>query len=511
MTKEYVSKHKFSDIRVPIENDNVSICRDDNVCIKCGRCKAVCTESIGVCGKYNLLKTDDTAVCINCGQCVKACPVGAIKIVEEWRLVAELIKDKNKVVIVNTAPSVRVAIGDEFGLPAGTFVQGKLVALLRKLGFKYVLDTNFGADMTIVEEASELIERLKSKQNLPQFTSCCPAWVKYVETFHPDMMANLSTCKSPIGMMGSTIKTYFASAMKLNPSDIVNVAITPCTAKKFEIRRPELNDAGNHYDNSQMRDTDYVITTRELVAWAKQEGIDFNLLEDSNYDNIMGNASGAGYIFGNSGGVMEASMRTAHYLITGKEPNTKLLNLQDVRGLRNVKEAVVKIADMELKVAVVYGTRYADELLNEIKKGNAPYDFIEVMACPGGCIGGGGQPKEDIAGLTARMNSIYNMDDNLNLRCSATNPDIVELYDNFYGKALSPKAEEMLHTSYTNRSEILTRSNYQQQEVKMSNADNARQGETKWVCKICGYEHFGASAPSECPICGVDATRFTKQ
>ncbi len=504
-----MSKHKYSEIRVPIEKDNVSIWRDESKCIMCGRCKAVCTDVMAVCGKYSLLKTDDTAVCINCGQCVKACPVGSLQIAEEWEIVRKQIADPDSIVIVSTSPSCRVSLGDEFGLPAGSFVQGKMVALLRKLGFKYVLDTNFGADLTIMEEASELLHRIKSGGVLPQFTSCCPAWVKYVETFHPDMISNLSSCKSPIGMMGPTIKTYFAKNVGIDPDKIINVALTPCTAKKAEIRRDEMNAAGKYYDNVQMRDMDYVITTRELVKWAKAEGIDFASLDEAEYDNLMGTASGAGVIFGNTGGVMEAALRTAYKMATGKTPTGKLLHFEDVRSLNDVREAQVDIAGTIVKVAVVYGTASADKLLEQIRKGDKQYHFVEVMACPGGCVGGGGQPKESEGVLNARMQSLYQADEQLKLRCSMDNPDIVNIYDKHFGEPLSAVAEEMLHTHYTDRSEILNHNKNVENEEQQEQPVKSKAGKATYVCSICGYEHVGDSAPSECPICGVDSSRFT--
>ncbi|MDU7905098.1 MAG: [Fe-Fe] hydrogenase large subunit C-terminal domain-containing protein, partial [Peptostreptococcaceae bacterium] len=316
-----MSKHLSMDIRVPIEPDNPSICRHEDLCIKCGSCRDVCTNYIGVNKTYSLENTNDIAVCINCGQCANVCPVSSITEVYDFNKVQEAINDKNKVVIFSTSPSVRVSLGEEFEMPDGSFVEGKMVSLLRKLGANYVLDTNFAADLTIVEEASELIERIKTNNKpLPQFTSCCPSWVKYAETFHPDILDNISTSKSPIGMQGPTIKTYFAKKMGIDPVKIVNVALTPCTAKKFEIKRDEMNASGRFYDLEEMRDMDYIITTRELATWAKENNIEFNSLEDSPYDELMGKSSGAGVIFANTGGVMEAALRTAYKYITNENP-----------------------------------------------------------------------------------------------------------------------------------------------------------------------------------------------
>ena len=305
-------------VRVPIELDNVSIQRDEDLCIRCGMCKNVCTEDIGVHGTYTFEETGGKAVCINCGQCANVCPVDSITEKNEFFKVAEAIADPEKVVIVSTSPSVRAALGEAFGMPDGSFVQGKMVTLLRKLGFDYVLDTSFAADLTIVEEASELIERVtKGTAPLPQFTSCCPAWIKFAEMYYPELIPNISTAKSPISMQGPTIKTYFAKKNGIDPKKIVNVALTPCTAKKYEIRRPEMNAAGRYYGDEDMRDMDYVITTRELAKWARFNKIDFKALEDSEYDSLMSAASGAGVIFGNTGGVMEAALRTAYEYITG--------------------------------------------------------------------------------------------------------------------------------------------------------------------------------------------------
>ena len=319
-----MSKHQFTDIRVAIEPDNPSIQRLEFKCIKCGNCKTVCTDYIGVCGTYDLKATGDKPICINCGQCANVCPADSItEKIEAYQVMAE-IRDEDKIVIFSTSPSVRIALGEEFGMPDGSFVEGKMVALLRRLGADYVLDTNFAADMTIVEEASELLQRItEGNKPLPQFTSCCPAWVKFAETYYPEMLPHISSAKSPIGMQGPTIKTYFAKKMGIDPRKIVNVAVTPCTAKKFEIRRGEMNAAGRYLGIEDMRDMDYVITTRELAMLAKDEGIDFAALEDSAYDDLMGQASGAGVIFGNTGGVMEAA--TARRKLTLKAPKLKWL------------------------------------------------------------------------------------------------------------------------------------------------------------------------------------------
>ena len=316
-----MSKHLPMEVRVPIEADNPAIVRNETKCIRCGQCKAVCTDFIGVHGTYALQNTGDTAVCIHCGQCANVCPPASITERYEWPAVKAAAADPGKVVIFSTSPSVRVALGEEFGLPDGSFVEGKMVALLRALGADYVLDTNFSADLTILEEASELLSRVtKGTGPLPQFTSCCPAWVKYAETYHPELLPHISTAKSPIGMQGPPIKTYFAQRMGIDPAAIVNVAVTPCTAKKFEIRRGEMNAAARYLGMDGLRDMDQVITTRELALWAREAGIDFAALPDSPYDTLMGEGSGAGVIFGNTGGVMEAALRTAYAYATGEAP-----------------------------------------------------------------------------------------------------------------------------------------------------------------------------------------------
>lgn len=455
-----MSKHLFTDIRVPIEPDNPSVMRHEELCIKCGQCKTVCTESIGVAGCYDLLKTGDTAICIHCGQCANVCPVGCITEVPEWESVKAAVNDPDKIVIFSTSPSVRVALGEEFGMEEGSFVEDRMVALLRALGGDYVLDTNFAADLTIMEEANELIRRLTSNHiPIPQLTSCCPAWVKFVETYYPEFKENLSTSKSPIGMQGPTIKTYFANQENLDPKKIVNVAVTPCTAKKFEIRREEMCSAGKMLGIEGMRDMDYVITTRELAQWARAEGIDFLALDPAGYDPFMGKGSGAGVIFGNTGGVMEAAVRTAYAALTGESVPDDLYDLKEVRGLAGTKEASLTIAGTRLDIAVVYGTANARRLLDSIKRGEKFYQFIEVMTCPGGCIGGGGQPKDkNFSGdglRQKRIDGLYARDRQMKLRLSHENPEIKAIYKNFYEKPLSPLAEEMLHTSYIDRSSDL--------------------------------------------------------
>lgn len=496
-----MSKHLSTSVRVPIEADNPSIVRNESLCIKCGQCSNVCTSPVGVLGTYALEQTGDRAICIHCGQCANVCPVGSITEVYEYPEVKAAVQDKDKIVIVSTSPSVRVALGEEFGLPKGAFVQGKMVALLRALGVDYVLDTNFAADLTIVEEASELLARIKGETDkpLPQFTSCCPAWVKFAETYYPELLPHVSTAKSPIGMQGPTIKTYFAQKMGIDPRKIVNVALTPCTAKKFEIRREKMNAAGQKLGIAELRDMDNVITTRELALWAKEAGIDFTSLEDSDFDKFMGEASGAGVIFGNTGGVMEAALRTAYAYLMGEQPPKEILKLEPVRGYDGLREASVEIAGRVINVAVVHGTENVRKL---IAGGIEKYHFIEVMTCPGGCIGGGGQPRDFAydadAARKARIEGLYERDAEMELHLSHENKEIQQLYQEFYDTPLSDMAEAMLHTAYQDRSADLTK--------------GAKKKMMKWKCLICGYIYEGEELPADfvCPICKQGADKFVK-
>ena len=499
-------QHMPLDVRVPIDEDNVAIVRHEEKCIKCGMCKTVCEEYIGVHGTYTLEETGGKGICIHCGQCTQVCPVDSLTERYEYQDIREAIADPEKIVIVSTSPSVRVGLGEEFGMPAGSFVEGKMIALLRKLGVDYVLDTNFAADLTIVEEGSELIERItKGRGPLPQFTSCCPAWVKFAEIYYPEILPNISSAKSPIGMQGPTIKTYFAKKKGIDPTKIVNVALTPCTAKKFEIRREEMSDAADYLQIEGLRDMDAVITTRELAKMAREAGIDFASLEDSAYDEYMGEGSGAGVIFGNAGGVMEAALRTAYELITGKEAPAPLLDLQPVRGYEGIREASLDVDGLTVNVAVVYGTANVRKMIERVKAGEKQYHFIEVMTCPGGCIGGGGQPKTMLPiaddARKARIASLYKRDGSMKVRKSHENEQIKKLYEEFYGQPLSELAEKMLHTMYKDRSELLHVN--AKEEKKM----------TKWKCGICGYIYEGETLPEgfTCPICKQPASVFVKE
>ena len=540
-----MGKHLSESIRVPIEADNPAIRRIENLCIKCGQCRDICRDYISVLGYYDLSKTNDTAVCIHCGQCANVCPVSSITETPEMDAVIAAAKDPDKVLIVSTSPSVRVSLGEAFGMQRGSFVEGKMIALLRKLGADYVLDTNFAADMTIVEEASELVERLTTHNKpLPQFTSCCPAWVKFAEIYYPELLPNISSAKSPIGMQGPTIKTYFAKKIRIDPKKIVNVALTPCTAKKFEIRRGEMNASARYLNLPGLRDMDHVITTRELADWAKKADIDFSTLEDSKFDKLMGEASGAGVIFGNTGGVMEAAVRTAYEFVTHEPAPKELYTLEPVRGMQEIREAAVEIGTLRLQLAVIYGTSNVRRFLSMAKESGKHYDFIEVMTCPGGCIGGGGQPKADVEErrtmVDSRIESLYKRDAQMKLRKSHENPELKQLYEEFYRKPLSPIAEEMLHTSYTDRSGLLGEDAGKYKTLLTFDVDgaeakngaaaffgeetgkNARSERTgdyeevttpgsatrKWKCRVCGYIYEGDNPPAECPICHMDSSYF---
>lgn len=540
-----MGKHLSESIRVPIEADNPAIRRIENLCIKCGQCRDICRDYISVLGYYDLSKTNDTAVCIHCGQCANVCPVSSITETPEMDAVIAAAKDPDKVLIVSTSPSVRVSLGEAFGMQRGSFVEGKMIALLRKLGADYVLDTNFAADMTIVEEASELVERLTTHNKpLPQFTSCCPAWVKFAEIYYPELLPNISSAKSPIGMQGPTIKTYFAKKMGIDPKKIVNVALTPCTAKKFEIRRGEMNASARYLDLPGLRDMDHVITTRELADWAKKADIDFSTLEDSKFDKLMGEASGAGVIFGNTGGVMEAAVRTAYEFVTHEPAPKELYTLEPVRGMQEIREAAVEIGTLRLQLAVIYGTSNVRRFLSMAKESGKHYDFIEVMTCPGGCIGGGGQPKANVEErrtmVDSRIESLYKQDAQMKLRKSHENPELKQLYEEFYRKPLSPIAEEMLHTSYTDRSGLLGEDAGKYKTLLTFDVDgaeakngaaaffgeetgkNARSERTgnyeevttpgsatrKWKCRVCGYIYEGDNPAAECPICHMDSSYF---
>ncbi len=440
---------------ISVSESNPAIVKDAQLCVECGHCLAVCQEEIGVAGRRMVPPGGETAQsCINCGQCSASCPEQSLQVKSEVELVKAAIRDPEKVVVFSTSPSVRVGLGDAFTDKPGTYVEGKMVAALKALGADYVFDVTFSADLTIIEEGCELLQRILTNSGpLPQFTSCCPAWVKFVETYYPDKLPHISSAKSPIGMQGATIKTYFAAKQGLDPRRIVTVNVTPCTAKKAEIRRPELNDAGELLGCPEMRDNDYVITTKELAQWMREEQVDFESLKDQDFDSLLGKGSGAGVIFGNTGGVMEAALRMAYRSLTGREADGKLLRFEGVRGMKGIKEASVEIGDATIRVAVIYGTANAAKFLEgDISR----YHFVEVMTCPGGCISGAGQPQMNCIPVVdpirvSRIGSMYAEDEKMTLRNSMDNPEIQRVYQEFYQKPLGELSEKLLHTVYHKR------------------------------------------------------------
>lgn len=437
---------------LPLDANNPSLVRDQNKCILCGRCIRACTERQGV-NVYSFANRGfdttvvpafslglDEVACTYCGQCATVCPTGAIVIKDDTQEVFRAINDSKKHVIVQTAPSVRVALGEALGLATGSVVTGQMVAALRRLGFDKVFDTDFAADLTIMEEGTEFLGRVKSGGKLPMITSCSPGWVNFAELIYPDLLDHLSTAKSPQQMFGAVAKTFYAEKAGIDPADIVSVSIMPCTAKKAEAARPEMNSSG-------YRDVDFVLTTRELGAMIREAGIDFANLAEEEFDNPMGISTGAAVIFGATGGVMEAALRTVAEVVTGKELES--LDFQQVRGLSGVKEATLKIGDLEVKVAVAHTLANARLMLDKVREGTADYHFIEIMACPGGCIGGGGQPVSSCENFRQkRMESIYECDSQAAIRKSHENPAIKELYSSWLGEPNGHKAHHLLHTHY---------------------------------------------------------------
>lgn len=454
-----------------------SIMKDDSKCIRCQRCVRTCIElqdvgALTVANRGEDMKIStffenpmNDVVCTNCGQCINRCPTGALTertyIDDVW----DALYDPNKHVVVQTAPAVRIALGEALGREPGEVVTGKLVSALKRLGFDSVLDTDFTADLTIMEEGHELLDRLKKvlvdkddSVKLPMTTSCSPGWVKFIEHTFPEYLDHVSTCKSPQQMFGALAKTYYAEDRKISPKEIVSVSIMPCTAKKYEADRPEMHDSG-------YKDVDYVLTTRELAMMVKQAGVNFESLPDTKYDRLMGVSSGAGVIFGATGGVMEAALRTAHEVVTGKDVPFDNLNIYPVRGMEGVREATIKIEGTlpewnflegaELKTVVAHGLSNAKQVMEWVRDGEKEYHFIEIMACPGGCLGGGGQPIPTNAEIRKkRAEAIYQADEELPIRKSHKNPEIIDIYEKFLEKPLGHKSHELLHTKYTERERI---------------------------------------------------------
>jgi NADH-quinone oxidoreductase subunit G/NADP-reducing hydrogenase subunit HndD len=442
-----------------LDVSNPSVERDPDKCILCGKCVRVCEEVQGIAAIDFVGRGSKATVgtafeqglnlssCINCGQCIMVCPTGALRETSMLKRVTDALNDPEKFVVVQHAPAISVTLGEEFGLKPGTDVMGLMTTALRRLGFERVFDTSFTADLTIMEEASELVHRVSNGGKLPMLTSCSPGWIKFIEQFYPDMLENVSTCKSPQQMMGAIIKSYFAEREGIDPKNIYSVSVMPCVAKKFEAGRPEMGRDGTP-------DVDAVLTTREMARLIRMRGLDFHDLEPSGADTPFGERTGAGKIFGASGGVMEAAVRTAYNMITGDELGD--LDVKAVRGMDGVKQAKVAVGDLEVGVAVANGIANARKLLDEIKEGRDDLHFIEVMTCPGGCIAGGGQPiGTDPEKIRDRAKALYKIDSDGSLRVSHQNESVKRLYEEFLGEPLGHKSHELLHTHYTKRETVM--------------------------------------------------------
>ena len=438
----------------PVDVDTKTLVRDMSKCVKCGRCVEMCQETQSV----RALNTANRSVeyeittayyqplidgpCVYCGQCAAVCPVGAIYENDQTEEVWAALENSERHVVVQTAPAVRVALGDEFGLPSGAITTGKMVTALKRLGFDKVFDTDFTADLTIIEEGHELLHRLQNGSKLPMVTSCSPGWINFCEVFYPDLVDHLSTCKSPQQMFGALAKTYYPNVSGVEPAKITSVSIMPCTAKKFEAQRPEMAGSG-------FRDVDVVLTTRELARMIKMAGIDFEALPESQFDSLMGDSTGAAVIFGTSGGVMEAALRTVYEVVT--KETLASVDFKDVRGHQGVKEAEVDLKGTKVKVVVANGLANARKVMDSIRQGQCNATFIEIMCCPGGCVGGGGQPYGSGRVKLQRMDGLYEADRSLPLRKSHENPEVKALYEKFLGQPLGEKSHHLLHTHYSTK------------------------------------------------------------
>lgn len=442
---------EFVKKRLLVSDNNPSIEFNEKKCIDCGLCRMTCINQNGIdVDKHN---AEGLAVCINCGQCSAICPTGAICERNDVHKVKTALHTKGKIIVFQTAPATRVAIGEAFGYSTGENLEKKMVGLLRKLGADYVFDTTFGADMTVMEEATELVERLKQNKNLPLFTNCCPSWFKFVEMYEPNLIPNITTVRTPINIASICIKTYFANKMNISPKNVFVVAVTPCTAKKFEILRDEMSCACGYNKEGEYPDTDVVLTVKEIVQWAKNRNFDLRAIPESPYDSMFSRGSGAGLIFGSSGGVLEATLRTAHYLITGKKPTGKFLDFNEIHTYEQVKQAKVKIGEYKLNVVAVVGLKNARKVLQDAKDKKIHFDVMEVMACPEGCVGGAGQPKNINKSAPYRRGmALLDYDQHLNLRYSFKNPDVIKMYDDFFGYPMSEISKRLLHAfNYKNK------------------------------------------------------------